>query len=269
MSKEPEKQTIGDWLEAYQQKTGSRQYVLDRMSERSDDYEDPRLEEMLAVAIRRTKKCAEFEYAWTRTKDSQTSARRGAAETDNAIDRTISTIHQVAKAMADTPGECDEKSCSKKLLAEVFPNGVFPITSKSFEEQRMHVAELIDELNSEYRDEIETLGLESQVETLESLYETFDEQLDLADHEEVTFDEVQAARVEAREAYHRVLAVVLGNYCDDPEALNDLMEPVIHQQKKIARYVRRRGEIPEVDPESGEPSDPSEPTEPQDGEGEG
>jgi hypothetical protein len=260
---DPDKQTTGDWFGTYQPKTSSMQYSLDEMSTRVVAYDNPRLEQKLDEAIALTNEAAEKEYAYERDRDDRRSARRGAVETDNKIDRTISTIHNVAKATADSPAECDQKACAEKLLDEVFPNGVYPITSKDFEEQRMHVRELLDELNGEYRKDIETLGLEAQVETLESLYETFDEQLGLADHEEVTYDEVQAARSEAREAFHQVVAVVLGNYCDDQEALDDLMEPVLHQQRKIARHVKRRGEIPPVDPESGEPT---EPTGPQDGE---
>lgn len=252
-----DKQKTGDWFGMYQPKTSSIQYSLDEMSTRIVAYDNPRLEAMLDDAIELTSEAAEAEYVYQRDRDDSRSARRGAVETDNKLDRTISTIHRIAKAIADSPAECDEKNCAETLLGEVFPNGVYPITSKKFEEQRMHVRELLDELNGEYREPIETLGLEPQVETLASLYETFDEQLSLADREEVTYDEVQAARAEAREAFYRVVAVVLGDYCDDQEALDDLMEPVLHQQRKIAEYVQRRGEIPPVDPESGEPTEPT------------
>lgn len=257
MSKDPDKETTGDWLGMYVPSISSQQYSLDEMYLKLDKYDDPRLEEKVEEAKQKTDEAAEIKYVWDRTKDDQTSARRGAVETDNKIDRVISTIHNIAKTTAESPAECEEKDVAETLVEEVFPNGVFPITSKDFEAQRMHVQELLEELNGGYREAVEKLGLGSQVEALESLYETFDEQLSIADHEEVTYDEVQAARAEAREAFYRVVAVVLGNYCDDQEALDDLMEPILHQQRKIARHVQRRGEIPPVDPESGEPTEPT------------
>ncbi len=249
--------TLEERLTMYQQKVSSMQYSAQEVKRKLSDYDDQRLEEMVHKAVEQINRAAEFEFSWSTSKNARSDAREGSVETDNKIDRTISSIYQVARAIAETPSDSPKKEYAERLADEVFPNGVYPITSVEFQEQRMHVDELLGKLTGEYAECIDELGLSDELATLQELQETFREQLSRVDHEEVTFDEVQAARVEAREAYHRMVAVIMGNYCDDPECFRDLMEPIDQQQDKIRRYVTRRGEIPEVDPESGEPTEPT------------
>lgn len=256
--------TLEERLAMYQPKVSSMQYSTSEVKRKLSDYDDQRLEEIVQEAVEDIDHAAELEFAWNTSKSARSDARAGSVETDNKIDRTISSIHRVAKAIADAPGESTKKEYAQRLVDEVFPEGVYPITSVEFQEQRMHVDELLEKLTGEYADCIDALGLNDELATLQDLQETFREQLSMVDHEAVTFDQVQAARVEARESFYRMVAVIMGNYCDQPEAFRDLMEPIDQQQEKIERYVTRRGEIPEMDPESGEPSEPTPDESPED-----
>lgn len=249
---------INDFLAdgIYQQDMGSCQYSLDEIKIRLPNYDNPRLADKVDEGLVLIEEAAAKEYAYQTTKDLAQNARRGAAAIDNKIDSLLSSIHDIAESNAELPGDPPAKQTARELLDAVFPTGVYPITSQAFEEQQMLVDQAVDQLMGDLSEHVDELGLGTHVEKLAELNDEFARQLSIADHDPVTFDEVQAARQKAREAYHKVVLIIYADYCDDPEARRDLLEPVAHQQNRIARELQRRGEANPTDPESGEPTSP-------------
>lgn len=72
------------------------------------------------------------------------------------------------------------------------------------------------------------------------------------------YDEVEKAKVEAQDAFHMVVGHLLCTYGDDRETFQRVMEPINDQSRRTRRQVQRRGTVPPVDPETGEPVEPGE-----------
>ena len=83
-------------------------------------------------------------------------------------------------------------------------------------------------------------------------YEEFAEELDVTD-DILEYKEVEAARTEAKDAFHRLIVKVMHDYGHDMETLNRILEPLHEQTERTRRSLKRTGRIPEVDDEIGEP----------------
>jgi hypothetical protein len=245
---------LGDRLDYYQFKVSGARYCLKEIDAMLDEIDNPRLQEKVDEAMELNDRAAQREYDWDNRKKRRRRARKGSNETDDKIDRTLSGIYDVVETNAELAVDSESKRLAEELRDELFPKGVFPITSATFERQHMHVEQLLERLTGRFTEHVDVLGLESVVDRLADLNETFDKQLQIVDEDQITFDEVQAARVEAREAFHKVIHVIFGDYVDAPETREKLLGPVERMDERIGRYVKRRGQIPEVDPDSGEPT---------------
>ncbi len=247
---------IGDKLDMYQFGTGARAYCLDRLDEILDEIDNPRLAEAVADALQINDEAVDLEYEWDKQKEISTEARQGSVATDNQIDRLLSAIYTVLDHNAELLDEGRHRRLAREIRDELFPSGVYPITSQRFTRQQMYVEKILARLQADYATHLDVLGLEAMVAKLEQLNETFADQLRLTDPDRVEFDEVRAARDRAREAFHRVVFIIMGDYVDDPETRETLLEPIEYQNQRIARYKKRHGRSPDVDRAPGEPTEP-------------
>lgn len=248
---------IGEHLDYHQMKTGSVRYCLNEIEVRLDDYDNERLESRVLQALRLNDVAARLEYEWVvSVRDRSDGIREGTVEIDNKIDRTVTAIYRVANTNAELPSDRVQTDLAEELVRELFPRGVTPITSVRFERQHEHVERLLGRLREDFSNHVTALGLDAQVDALEKLHKRFEEQIEATSNDAVRFDQVEAARVAGQDAFHKVLYTIYADYCDDDDVRRELLRPVEEQQRRIERYVNRRGEIPEVDPESGEPTAP-------------
>ncbi len=245
---------IGEHLDYYQMKTGSILYCLREIRDRLDGVDNERLASKVEEALELNERTSELEYEWTMTKDSTINAQEGAKETNNKIDQTLSSIHDIIEANAESEVEGPNKERAVEMKESLFPSGVYPITSSRYQQQHMHVEQLLDRLEGEFSTHVDALGIGHLVDSLAELQATFGNQLSLDGEDTVTFDEVESARAEGRDALHKVIFIIYGDYCDDPETRQHLLAPVEYQNEQIGRHMERRGTIPEVDPDSGEPT---------------
>jgi hypothetical protein len=192
-----------------------------------------------------------IKYDWKQQKRQAELARKGAVELDNEIDQTLSTLQKALEAFADLNGESERKRLAEELLGELFPSGVYPITSQSFDVQQDDVDELLERLRGPFAEHVQKLGVQEHVDQLAELNQEFGEKLDM-DNDEISYDQVQAKYKEAEDAFHGLLVKVLSDYHDDMETLNEVLEPVRKQSKRARRNAQRRG----GPQESGEPVDP-------------
>lgn len=199
------------------------------------------------------------EYDWRQYKASGPATRDEAVRLDAKVDRTASQIATIAQTFAETEVDSPMRQAGRVLVEEVFPSGVFPVTSLRHEEEHRAVAELVDRLRGDYRAQVDTLGLSQLVDTLADLNDRFGSALGET-AVPVTWDQVLEARASAREAYAKLLIAGLARTLDDPDARADFFSSVRDQQARIARYIARRGTTPAIDPTTGEPVEPTEPT---------
>lgn len=247
---------IGEKLDMYQFGTPAIGYCLDRIDEMLEDLDNERLARAVAEALEVVDETAEVEFEWKKQKEISTRARQGSVETDNKIDRLLSAIYEIIDHNAELAGESRHRRLARELRDELLPSGVYPITSTKFDRQEMFVDQILERLHTDFTTHVEVLGLEAMVDRLADLNETFAEQLELTDPDRIEFGEVREARNRAREAFHRVVFIIMGDYVDDPETRQRLLEPIELQNERIAQYKKRHGRSPTVDRDSGEPTEP-------------
>ncbi len=249
------------WLkpDLYRFKTGARRHVLRKLIEMGESLQNERLVQLAREALEINQNTGQLEMTWDNQKKTRSEASSGAVATDNDIDKTLSSLKDVLDAKATMATESRERRLAREMREALFAAGVHTITSMRFGEQHARVADILDRIDREFTEHAEALGLEALLESLTELNEKFGRQIELAEVDEVSYDEVQASRAEGREAFHNVLFAVCGDYADDPETRRKLMAPVKIQNERIGRYIGRQTEAPDVDPDSGEPTDPTGP----------
>lgn len=257
-------ESISETNPLYAKKPGGVGYCGRNMRPMLEELGFERALEHLETVMALQEKAIELRYHWKQGKSRDMRLPEGTQELDDKIDGTVSSLVEAAQAFTNLPDDSDKCQCAEQLLDGLFPEGVFPITSSKFTEQHADVEHLIEKMNGEYADHVDTLGIRDLVDQLASLNDEFGRRLE-PDEDGVSYDEVQAARKECEEAFNELVAMIIGKYATDLETLNEILEPVHEIEERTRRYMKRRGTIPEIDEENGEPvEDGGEPTEPTD-----
>lgn len=244
---------VRDLTSIYQFPLAALMYCIVRIRQVLQSLNDSKAVEECHEVEAKIERARTIQYDYEKQKDQDSMRRQGAKRIDNEIDQTLSSIANVVEEFASV-GSGESSRLADEVRQDLFPSGVFHITSKSFDEQHLTVDELLGRLNGEYAEHVEKLNLRTMVDRLEDLNEEFGEVLEpAADH--IEYDEVEAAKVEAEEAFNLLVARIMADYGEDMETFNRIMEPVREQSEWARRQYRRRGTIPPVDPETGEPVD--------------
>ncbi len=240
----------------YKLDPGGIEYILNETVPTLEELQFQRGLELAKKAREAQKRALGKQYSWDQRKSGDPLARDGAKELDDRIDQTLSSLLQGLQTFATFPEGNDKRRIAEELISEYFPRGVFPITSKTYINQRAHVGKLVGQLRDHHRSELEKLALAELVDELADLNEQFGERLN-PQNDDVSYDEVRAARSEAEEAFYEFFAAVVGEYGDDLETLNEVIRPYLEVNTRIRRHLKRGGTKPQVDPESGEPIEPT------------
>jgi hypothetical protein len=243
---------IGELLALYQLALGAIAYCISGIRELLAELGNQKAVEIADKAMRKCDRARQLAYDWQQQKEEDPLSRPEAKEIDDKIDSTLSRLMQVAEAFADSNRENREARLADEMLEELFPSGVYPITSQPFDEQRYQVDGLLERLDGEFSEHVQALGLGPIVEELGELNEEFAEELDVTE-DILEYKEVEAARTEAEDAFHRLIVKVLHDYGHDMETLNRILAPLHEQTERARRSLKRTGRIPEVDDETGEP----------------
>jgi hypothetical protein len=196
-----------------------------------------------------------LQYDWEKQEQGDPLALRGGRELDAKIDDTLGSLSDSVRSYAEIETDSELTRLANELVEDLFPNGVFHITSKPYESQHATVSQLTGRMRDDYAEHIEELRLEPIVSRLEELNAEFGELLDSAG-DDVQYDEVQQAKVEAEDKFHMLIGHLLCTYGDERETFQRVMAPINEQSRRTRRQIQRRGSIPPVDPESGEPVEP-------------
>jgi hypothetical protein len=240
-----------DLFVGYELDPGGIKYILDEMIEAINRLDFQRGLELAKEARAAQQNALAKQIAWDQAKTSDKLAREGANELDDQIDQTLSKLLQGLRTFAGFPEGNDKRRIAQEMIDEYFPQGVFPITSKKFINQHAHVEKLVGELQDEHTQDLERLAMVELVDELAELNEEFGERLN--PQNDVSYDEVRAARAEAESTFFRFFAAVVGEYGDDMETLNEVLRPYVEVNNRIRRHMSRGGTQGKVDPDSGEP----------------
>ena len=243
---------IGDWMGGYQMPIPSLKYSANKAVEVLRRLGNTEAVELAEQVLNVCDAAADVEYDWEQQKQNDPLTRPATQALDDEIDRTLSHLLQTIEAYAGLNGDGEPKEAAEELVGELFPSGVYPITSQPFNRQFESVNTLLDRLRGKFSGHVDVLNLEPMVSQLEELNEEFGEELDTAG-EQVTYDQVEAARVEARDAFDKLFAKLMHDYADDMETFNRVIAGYQDQTRRIRRSMQRKGVMPEVDPETGDP----------------
>lgn len=246
---------LDEYFDLYKFSLGSIAYCISRIRESFSERGNSGGVELADAAARLNEKARTARYKWNQQKKEKPLERKGTKQLDNRIDQTLSAILQVVEAYADHGPQNEKREAAEELVEAFFPNGVFPITSQAFADQHFDVDDLVGKLRNDYASHVQTLGIGSMIDKLDGMNTEFGQRLE-PDDDGVTYDEVEAAYVEAEGAFHRLIAKAIADYGGEMEDINEVLRPLNEQTLRTRRFVQRRGEVPEVDPETGEPIDP-------------
>lgn len=236
----------------YQGTPGSRTYALRRTLPVAQQVGNQRVIDKVEIALDKYEVASRVNYRWEMTKTDDKQARRLASELDVRVDRTVSRVYSFVKSHADRKRGGSTPAVAKELLADVFPGGVFPITSARYEDELAHIEVVIEKLEANYASDFAALGITELVDDLKVYHSDFAEALDVTDQDRVTYDQVLEATEEAEAAFQKVTFVIYGEFCDDDATRRKLLEHIEDQDERTRRYFQRRGRAPAVDPETGE-----------------
>lgn len=240
----------------YDTSFGSDLYCVDKWLKMLDDFGDDKGRELAEEAKVDLEAAREKDFDWKKQKQTDNMVRKGAREYDNKIDRTLGNLSGAINSLADIEADTEPTRMAREMSDDLFPEGVYHITSRTFDDQHETVQELTKRLRGDYQVHLDKLSLEPIVGQLEELNEEFGELLE-TDADRIEYDEVQAARAEAKDTFHRLVAHLICTYGDDRERFKKVMAPLNEQTRRTRRQLKRRGTIPPVDRESGEPVEPT------------
>jgi hypothetical protein len=246
---------LADIFDFYRFGLGALAYCVNQIRSRLDQLGFERGVQVADEVKRVLDEALEKKLAWKQQKRDRPIRQQGTQQIDDEIDQTLNNFVKALEAFTHMPDDSDQCQCADEIIDEMFPEGVYPITSETFNTQHALVDKIVAQLRDRYADELDDLSLTEMVDKLDRLNTEFERLLE-PEGPGVTYDEVQSAHTEAEDAFHRLVAVVVGEYADDMETLNQVMYPVIEQTERTRRHLKRTGTVPEVDPESGEPVDP-------------
>jgi hypothetical protein len=258
----------GEMLDIYKHPIEAIGFIIMRMLEILKRLGNQQAIEVAERALEKQEKASALKYDWEQQKTQDPVTNEGAQEIDDRIDATLTNLKKGAEVFASVERETEQKKLAEEFLDGLFADGVYPITSLPFAEQYVTVRELLRRLNGEFSEHVDRLNLRTLVDQLERLNDEFGEVLEY-DIDQVEYAEVEAAYEEAEEAFHKLLIQVMCDYKDDLETFDEVIAPFREQEERTRRMLKRRANLPEIDPETGEPVEEVEETSDDDGESEG
>lgn len=237
--------------------TGRRIYVYRQVRAAAQSLNQPTLVDHIDTAIAHDRNVLDLETRWrTRTPFRRRHAP-AAQQVDDRLDLAITALRDVPMSyVRATPVGDPMREAAERFIAEVFPDGVAPITSLPFVDQLAAVEHMLDVIASDVTVEVATLSLGYMVSVVTQLT---DEYRTVLDRKTITveFPDVQAARDIGQDNLSELIAMILGQFHKTrdrahQQARASLLGPILAQQQAIRAYLRDRSPVPDVDPD-GEP----------------
>jgi hypothetical protein len=244
-----------DWFNLYKISLGAIAYCLAKMMGILEDLGNQEAVEVAKKAKAKQERASDMKLQWEQQRDEDPLRSEDATKIDNKIDSTLSNILQIAEGFAEAEMETERKRVADEFVDDLFASGVYPITSKPFHDQHEAVNRLLDQIEDSYTEHVEKLNIGGLCTQLRELNEEFGQRLGSTQAERIDYDEVEAATVEAEDAFYNLIVKVMHDYADDLETFNRVVYPLREQLEWTRRHMKRRGTVPEIDPDSGEPVD--------------
>ena len=202
----------------------------------------------------------DIERQWAARNTSDKRYRDRAYELDPLMDKTVVAIATTSESLAHSLGKTEIGQAAQRIHEELFPNGPRAYTQVPFEAQATLVESLLAQLQDKYAADAEMTGVLPLRDYLAAMLPEFKEALQ-DPKSELSWEDVQQARLMSREALAHVALSILQNYPsnspEDRAARGRFFAP-IQRQVEILASLRSRGRADsELDIEpSAEPNPP-------------
>ncbi len=267
-------QLLNETVDLRQSTPGRRSFALQQVEERveelAEELVDQKLLDAIARAIEINDEARTKRNWWRRDRELNERSRRDAKTVDNEVDRAVGALHDSLKATRSGFRGQPRGEAAEEILETLFASGAAGITRLPFEDELSAVRFLVEQLDSEWSNEVDELGLRPLINRLSSLADQFADALSESETRETTWDEVRAADAEGQTAMLRVGVEILGrfNEPDEMATARKLLAPILEQAERFGALLSRIRRVKYDDPETGEEvTDPEGETEtPQDSE---
>lgn len=197
-----------------------------------------------------------MERAWSRSRRLP-KARGQAANIDHQIDALLGTIHRMLKSAVAlfSPGD-PVFDASKRIIEQVFPGGVRPITVLPFEEQLVANGNIIGRFHGDLEDDVVTSGILPYAAALKRLNEAFKDELAKCQKKEIDYAKLDAAKARGNLFVRQIVAVTIGSYYEDNEGAarkrRALLTPLLDQIARVKQARKGRRAPRDIDPVTGD-----------------
>ena len=236
--------------------TGRRLYALRKGLAVAQTLEFEKVVPLIEEAIAHEIQTVDMENAWSRSR-KVSKARGESFLIDNQIDALLGTIFSRLKEAIPVLDAADPiVVASRRILEQLFPEGVHPIISLPFEEQLIKNQTIVERLTGDLSDEVETTHIGPFVRQLAALNIQFSEQLERSKTKEITYDALEAARDRGNLYIRQIAAIIMGEFYQDNSDAADmrraLLAPYLEQVDRTRTARRGRRSPQDIDPNTGD-----------------
>lgn len=238
--------------------SGRRLLALRRMRPEAVAMHLLNLVAFIDAAIAHEKKTRGLETRWLALRKATNMHSPKASALGGLIARLITGIRDAAYLYALGADEAAEAEV-ERFVEEVFPAGVFAVTTMQSADKAAEVSRIVDLLQGPLAPQVAHFGLTYLVERLATTNDAYRDALYV--DEPVDFATVREAREQGQDMTRQIVAQVMGMYpLDTPEHLaarDRLLGSIMQQDAAVREYRRSRRSVPDVDPDSGDVDEPT------------
>ncbi|HAA55316.1 MAG TPA: hypothetical protein DCE42_11205 [Myxococcales bacterium] len=258
--------SLGSILDLYQFTSGRRLFAYFGVQKQARIHKltSPALDAHITLAIKHDHNTRKLERKWRTQKGSKTTV--DLRPLDYSLDRSVTSISRHCENFthAMDPGH-PLYILAAEITTDFFPEGPGAITQLEYEEEISTVDEMIEALNTpKYQEHVQKLHLTPLLDNTKKRSEALHQALQKNNGPEITFGDVKAARAKGQQLLEQMIAIIIGTYYNNEshtKPRQQLLEPVMKQQARIADLMKRHRPVNDVNPETGE--DETEDTPPQ------
>lgn len=248
---------LSQYFDFYEFTTGRRLFALRAIVALAESLGEQEIADSAREAVEFNEEVRETEQQWARERNVDQSVRVAADKLDDVVDRTVGGFHTRLKSDVQTfPADTPLGKKARELKRKAFPEGAAAVINQAFEDE-LSTLEQMNKLLAKMRaSHVEPLGHGAVVDRIADLTVEYAEALEAPKTRKLDFKNVRAMRLQGQEHMLRVAAKIVGQFNGespgDAETRQKLMLPIVEQNERIGDYYRRRRQVPDIDPDTGE-----------------
>ena len=180
------------------------------------------------------------------------------AELDSLLDRSLTTVdNHLDGQMRLFPAEHPRAVAAGTIRPALFPEGVGPITSQSYVQQRVTVTRMIEAYQAPalVPARADLPELDPMMARVAEINVQYGASIDGYERERPTREMLRAAQEAAQESLAETMVLIMAEYIASPpeqrESVAALLEPILRQEQARRASSRRRQPAQDKDPDAG------------------